>query len=232
VPSAAAQQPPLPHTPPPGVIPTPGVALPNAAALAALQRLAWAHQTSGGWVPGGCATLAGERLCVPAVAVDGRRLSDVSLIAQLITRKPGPVSMHEAIAAVVFQQLLYLEGRRAGIRVTRAQARLLAEGELAAYQKDPSTRSLVPLPPGVTPQQYFLAPRTIGAYRVGMIVGRERDAVLRQGRGKAASVYAAWMQSVLPRHTVTVNGRSPEFSLPDALRAGYACNASGGATSC
>lgn len=206
--------------------------VPHVDQLAALQRLAWKERTHDGQVPGGCATLAGSRICVPAVAVDGKPISDIVLISQMIGRAPGTRSIHEAVAASVLERLLYLEGRRAGIHGTQAQARTLAEGEMASYEKDPATRSLIPIPPGLSARQYFLAPQTIDAYRVGIIVGRERTAILAGHPLSAAATFAAWMASVLPRHTVTVDGHAPEFSLPAALRAGYDCSAGGSRATC
>src|SRR5207302_6706769 len=101
---------------------TPRTQVPGARALAALQRLSWDDRGRHGLLPGGCATLAGDRICVPPVTLDGKRLSDIAVIAQLIDRQPGAAATHQAIAEAVFQRLLYLEGIRAGIRVTRAQA--------------------------------------------------------------------------------------------------------------
>jgi hypothetical protein len=206
--------------------------VPHAAEFAALQRLAWQARTHDGQVPGGCATLAGNRICVPDVVVDGKPVSDVLLISQMIARPPGVSSIDQAVAISVFQRLLYLEARRSGIHATTAQGRTLAEGELAAYQKDPSTRSLIPIPSGVSPRTYFLAPETIDAYRVGIIVGAERGTILSHHHGTDSDVFASWLRSVLPRHNVTVNGHTPAFSLPAALHAGYNCTASGRAASC
>jgi hypothetical protein len=227
-PTAIAQQPegtdePLP--PPPA---TPQVHVPAAAELVALQRLTWEDRTHDGQVPGGCATLAGHRICVPPVTVDGKRLPDLAVIAEMITRPSTPRSIHEAIAQAVFQRLLYLEGRRAGIHATQAEGRTIAEGEMAAYEKDPTTRSLIPIPPGLSPRQYFLAPETIDAYRVGIITGRERDAILTNHVLSAPATFTAWMKDVLPRHTVTVAGRAPGFSLPTALQTAYACQGRAG----
>lgn len=227
-PTGVAGRPDSTDEPLPPVVPTPEVHVPGAAQLAALQRLSWKYRTRAGQIPGGCATLAGDRICVPSVSVDGKPVSDIVLIAQTFGRRPGPNAVRQAVAEAVFGRLLYLEGRRSGIHATEAQARVLAEGEMAAYVKDPATRSAVPIPPGVPPRKYFLAPETVDAYRVGIIVGRERNAILAAQHGREADVFSAWLRGVLPRHRVSVNGRAPGFSLPNALHVGLSCGGGGG----
>jgi hypothetical protein len=183
-----------------------------------------------GDLPGGCATLAGEHVCVPRVTVDGQKLTDLAVLHGIITAAAGPGGLHlplrssrairSGIADAVFQRLLRLEAIRAGVNVTNAQARAFAQHELELYEQRPSqARSQgIRIPAGMTARQYFLSPRTVAGYRDGMVVGQERDRILRAHPSMPrALAFREWFRARLPHHRVTINGSAPDSALADVL---------------
>lgn len=202
----------------------------------ALLRLEESLQGRIGDLPGHCATLAGERVCVPRVTVDGRPLPDLSVlvgVVQMADNFVGPRPslrsrpfLHGGVAEAVFERLVELEARRAGIRVSEARARAFAGQELALYvrAKYPRSEPRLSIPGGMTIRQYFLSQRAINAYRDGLMVGEERDNILRRFRlVPPAEVFRAWFRVFVPHYVVTVNGSPPRFSLPDALPENHCC---------
>lgn len=178
----------------------------------------------------GCVRLAGRRYCVPTVSVNGKLLAPLALVSGMVGQPSTDSTVREAIASGVFDRVLYLEGVRGGIRASTAQARAMARRELGVYRRYPQPAAFN-LPPGVSGRDYFLAPRTVEAYRVGMVVGKERDGILRQHPGSRDAVaFPAWFKTALAHYTVRINGRQPTFSLPAALAASLRCPSPGRAS--
>ena len=199
----------------------------------AFVRLAESMQGRMGKLPGGCATLVHERVCLPRVTVDGQRLPDLAVLAGVVgvaANAFGPRlslgslrAMQSGIALAVFQRLLHLEGRRNGIRVTTVQARAMAKREMTLYEeaRRHGVRSQgASIPPGLTVQHYFLSPRAVEVLRLDLVVGRERQRILQRYRSLPLSAaFHLWFQSRLAHHVITINGSPPAFSLPNAFPA-------------
>ena len=199
----------------------------------AFVQLAESMQGRMGHLPGGCATLVHERVCLPRVTVDGQRLPDLAVLAGVVgvaANAFGPRlplgslrAMQDGIALAIFQRLLRLESRRDGIRVTTVQARALAKREMTLYEeaRHQGVRSQgASIPPGLTVQHYFLSPRAVEFYRRGMVVGRERQRILQRYRSMPLSAaFHLWFRSRLAHHVITINGSPPAFSLPNAFPA-------------
>lgn len=192
----------------------------------AVLRMEMAHGTS--WrLPGGCATIVRTRVCVPAVTVDRRRVPDLQVLAgdvAWVTAGPGrghnmrsSGAVRAGVAGAVFAVLIEnaaSHDRR--IHVTRAQARRLAQHELSMYRSSPPPCGLM-IPRGETPRQYFLSARAIEGYREGLMVGRERDLILRHYPAMPPiAAFRRWLAGQLPHHTVRINGKRPSFSIAAA----------------
>lgn len=193
---------------------------------AAFDQLARAHNGGVYNMPGGCVTLAGQQACVPSVILDGQRMPDIVILAKLVgvTGEPGAIStslsspqeVQSAVAAAVFEHLLYVQGVQDGFSPSTPQAKTFAQQQLAHYRQDPQPAVL---PAGVAPQAYFLSPTVIAAYERGMVVADERQKITGglTTTTDPTSAYHAWLTAELAHHPVTVNGAPPTFSLPDAL---------------
>jgi hypothetical protein len=210
--------------------PIPPTALLNT--MKSVQQITWDARNSGGMLPNGCAAISGQQVCVPKITIDGTRIPDVDVLSQRAGRGTGPTAGRISIAFSVLSRLFYLEGLKSGIKVTDAQARQVAEAQLSAYQKNPTSRSATPLPRGVSPREYFLDPSTIASYRTSLVMAQKRTSLLQSQMGKGADIFAVWLQGQLKHHTVLVNGKPPAFSLPDTIRADYACAVSATKANC
>lgn len=187
---------------------------------------------SNGALPGGCATLAGHRICVPRVTVDGTTLSQVAILTQMLgiaTRPTSSTSLpdsaqivaalsaaktqQQAIASTVADQILY---QAAGIAVTStstAAARALSQEELQAYLADPAAGQAAGiLPPGVSPQQYFASTAMLSAYQRLAIIGAQTSAITA-----SHMTVGTWVRQHLAGYVVLVDGAGPAFSLANAL---------------
>jgi hypothetical protein len=190
----------------------------------AYRQLVLGNENSTGNFRHGCVTLAGDHVCVPSVALDGRRLQDltvlngdvayVSVPAHASVRLSAPKALRVGIASAVFNQVVYLEAARDGVKVSLAQAHAFAAHELALFKKNPTFR----MPRGETAEQFFLNPRSVIAYQRGMVEGLEQAKIAKMYPSMTKSnAFKAWFGRRLPRHKVTVNGKSPTFSLPQEL---------------
>jgi hypothetical protein len=200
----------------------------NAAGLdpraTAYRNLVLGNENSTGNFRHGCVTLAGDHVCLPSVALDGRRLADltvlngdvayVSVPAHASVRLGSAKALRVGIATAVFNQVVFLEAARDSVKVSLAQAHAFAVQQLQLFRKNPTFR----MPRGETAQQFFLSPRSVIAYQRGMIEGREQAKIQRMFPAlKKSQAFQAWFRQRLPRHRVTVNGRPPNFPLPQEL---------------
>jgi hypothetical protein len=190
----------------------------------AYRNLVLGNENSTGNFRHGCITLAGDHVCLPLVALDGRRLADltvlngdvayVSVPAHASLRLGSAKALHVGIATAVFNQVVFLEAARDGVKVSLAQAHAFAVQQLQLFRKNPTFR----MPRGETAQQFFLSPRSVIAYQRGMIEGREQAKIQKMFPAlKKSEAFKAWFRQRLPRHKVTINGRPPNFSLPQQL---------------
>lgn len=209
---------------PPTLLAAPPGACQIGARSAALLQLALSRQGKSQMLPHDCTTLAHERVCLPPVSVDGHRLSDLSLLSGDVTeaeithtRLQSTQAIRVGIAVAVFDYLLDLAARHDRIRVTTAEARALAQRELKMYQSSPhACGAAPPIPPGMSPRQYFLSPHTIEAYRQGIIIGRERERILRRYPGLAPGpAIRRWLQAQVREHAILIDGKKPTFSIAD-----------------
>ncbi|MGI8824197.1 MAG: hypothetical protein ACR2JC_00860 [Chloroflexota bacterium] len=77
------------------------------------------------------------------------------------------------------------------------------------------------VPRGSTPRQYFLSARAIEGYRHGMVIGRERERILRRYPGTSAGLASRrWLRAELPKHSVKINGKASTYSIADAYPVG------------
>lgn len=218
-------------TPPPHPVPANSVApqLHGRPASTAFQQLANSLRGQPGNLPNGCVTLAGEQACVPPVSVDHQRLPDLVVLSKLVgvTGEPGadstslssPQEIHTAIAAAVFDHLLYVQGVQDGYAVSHTQAEALAQQELTLYQHDPQLAQSGIVPSGSTPEEYFLSAQAIAFYGRSVVVGQERQSILRglPNGADPTPQFRNWLAAELAHHDVTVNGTSPTFTIADAL---------------
>lgn len=199
-------------------------------AAAAFAQLAHAQSGRSFSLPGGCATLGQQRACVPTVSLDGRRLPDLVVLGKLvgIAGRPdasssslsSPEVINAAVAATVFERLLYLQGVQDGITATDGQVQAIAQQQLDAYLNDPQQAQHADvIPVGMTPRQYFFSPTSLSVYRDGLITAGERERITAQLPAgiDPTPTYRTWFASVLSRHDVTVNGTAPAVSLANAL---------------
>jgi hypothetical protein len=203
-------------------------ATPTMNAQTDLLRLEVAHQGTPGTLPGGCATLAAQRVCVPPVTLDGHRLSDLevlegdvvfaSRVAGSRSSLQSPRAVQAGVAEAVFKALVGIAAKRDHITATTAEARKLAQRELGLYEACPPARGRPSfIPRGMTARQYFLSRRTIEGYRYGMVVGRERARILRHFRGMSEPhAFQLWLETEIPKHTVRIDGKPPTFSIARA----------------
>lgn len=193
---------------------------------AAFDQLAQAHNGEKFDLPGGCVTLAGQQACVPTVILDSQRMPDIVVLSKLVgvSGEPGapstslssPQNIQSAVAAAVFERLLYVQGRQDGFSVAASVVKAFAQQELANYLSDPLPAAI---PAGTAPQAYFLSPNVMAVYGHGMIVADERQKITAAAAVSAdpTPAYREWLGTELTRHTITVDGAAPTFSLPNAL---------------
>jgi len=193
----------------------------------ALLKLELAHQNSSGMLLHGCVSLAGDRVCLPRVTVDGHRLADLAVLTGDVVeaskhsrRLPlrSPTATRAGVAWAVFNYLVDVAAARDHIRVTTKQGRALAERELKFFESSPPPPGTIgPVPPGMTARQYFLSPRTIEGYRHGIVVSKERERIFRRYPGlKETRAFQRWLGSQVPRHLIRINGSKLDYSIADA----------------
>jgi hypothetical protein len=192
--------------------------------VAAYSRLVVANQTKSGNLPGGCATLAGDRVCLPKVALDGKRIPDLTVlngdvayaVRHASTRLSAAQTIHVGISSGVFNQLVVAEGPRDGIIVTAAQAKAVAQRDFTYYKKHPGSMQL---PAGQTAKQFFLSARTVTTLQRDLIYNGEIKKIQHMyGKGSQIQAFRFWYRQRLLRHHVTIGGKKPTFSLPDLLQ--------------
>jgi hypothetical protein len=188
---------------------------------------------SDGSLPGGCATLLGDRVCVPQVEVDGRQVSQVAILVDMLgeaTRPSGSSGTlpdkvtvistmraagteQQAIASAVVDELLYQAGLRTATRVPQT-AQAMAQQELNDYLTDPAAGQAAGIvPPGVTPQQYFMSPTMIEGFEHGVVISDERSTL-----AASHTDVAVWVRQQIAEHVILINGGAPGFSLAASLK--------------
>lgn len=222
--AVTAPQPPIGPAPVPVTSP-PSIANPIAPWTAALGEVIHSAPSDGS-LPGGCATLLGNRVCVPQVTVDGTSVSQVEILEDMLglaTRPSGsswpqkaaviaalqePTIQQEATASAVGNELLYQQG----MTITNGSlqtARSVAQQELSSYLADPAAGQAAGIvPAGMSPQQYFLSAPVINAFQRSEVINTEESALV------ASHVdVGTWVRQQMATHTTLVNGLAPTFSL-------------------
>jgi hypothetical protein len=195
--------------------------------VAAFTKLDFANRNGSGDLPRGCATLAGDHVCLPPVKFDGQRIPDLTVLNGDVAYAARNVgikladqrAVHVGIATGVFNQLVVAEGKRDGVVVTMAEARLVAKNALLTYKKNSSTARL---PKGVSAKTYFTSARAVAGIRRSLIYTAELKKIESEYKklsvNDAVKAYQTWYRARLPRHTVTIGGKKPAFDLPNALQ--------------
>jgi len=215
---SGSNQPPL----TPGVDVTPSAPVLNSPQESSYVAALWQADQNNGNLSGGCAAIQGQQWCVPAVAVDGKRIPDIAILNALVgvSGSDYPVgstaALHAAVAEAVLRHLLTQQGIADGLGVTTTAATAYAQQQLADYQQiaasDP-TEAQAMLPSGVSAKDYLLNPYAITQYQAELTAAAERRALLGAAGNGAAHrpVFVTFLQHELTNHTVTVNGSAPGF---------------------
>ena len=189
------------------------------------------HSSPSGQLRGGCATMVGQKFCIPDVTVDGKPLSQVSILidmlaaatrptgialpgsAQIIRTLSSSAVLQQAIANCVASEMLFAAATPSMRADSIVTGQSIAEQELQTYLKDPAAGEAADiLPSGMSPQQYFLSPAMIGAFRDGAVIQNEEAAL------NASHVdVTIWVRQHFGAHVVRINGHAPGFSLSSVV---------------
>lgn len=184
-------------------------------------------------IKNGCADVNSIHVCVPALTVDGQATPPTRIIEKVLAAITAPDSppglspggsqvLQGAVAATVLEELLNAEASTYAISVSEAQATALAQQQLDLYHKDPAAFAAAgAIPAGMSADAFFSSPTTVAAYQRLMTIQQAKAHLLTAApaRTDPHTVLSQWMNQVLPRHSVQVDGGPPDFTLAASLPA-------------